>query len=603
MKAKVLIILHICLCTIAAQAQSPIWAEETHRRVKYPESIYLKGYFVAENNINEPSDEFLNKQITAARTELINSIYVNLASISELDIQNKNTGSDVSTEEIYRLKSASFSKANLSGLQVMKSYNNATKTAFAFVYTKRADVIDYNQKILTDYKTKVDNKLKEAASYQEADNKQLALKAYYECIPILRDAETAQSVLLALQNDLTTIPNRDYFNKAKATVNKRIAALQGDKQLSMDDLAYFMAYGLFIQKEKVEQYIQLEGITYENKGFESEFSNQLEALFEKKLVDVGKYQIGREQPGQDEHFSLVGSYWKEGDFVRVITSLKDANGATVAGAEGRLSLSWLQQNRIDIIPELIRKMNMLNDAKLEARTKRINTKLTRLDKDQPVVYVSSRSNGHPIPNIPVQFIDLQDEKVISGASSDISGLAKGLLTSMKASNRIQRVSGQVDFARYLGLDPESRAFRQLVPELPSIDPAPFFIKISGPTVFVESEERDYMGRPLSVPVLVPSIKNLLTSSGFSFTTDETEADLYITLNSDISDTKRPMGNLNFAYLDCEVNVMDMQSGKTVYGNTFDRLKGGGGSLEAATTDAYKKAAEDITKQLRAALNL
>lgn len=585
----------------AQSSGTPNWAQESIRNAQFPDAQYLKGYFYAENNTNESSGDFLGKQVEAARAQLIGSIYSKVTSKTELDIENQSGNGEVTTDELFRLRSATVSNANISGLQTKKQYDATTRMAYAFVYAKRSDVISYNKTLLNQNKQILEGKIQQAQQYLQSGDNQLALKTYYECMTFFREVETAQSVLVALTNSYN-FPNRSYFSDARVTVDKGIATIQKSDQLTLDDVCLFMAKGLHVQAEDVREYIQLLPFTYEDKGFPSAFADQFRARFESQLTKEARYRVGIAKPAfsAEQAMQITGSYWLEKNIIKIIANLKDNKNRTIASVEGQLPISWTKNNGVEIIPVMLNKIDQLSDFVLTPITQKIRTKINKLDKDAAKVKVVQESSGEAKNNIPLIFEWIPKNKVISKSSSNRNGIAIGPLQGLPASNIPHRVRARIDIPRYLGLDPASVEYQRLAPTLPNAAKTDFTILVSGLVAYIEGAELDHTGNALAVPVLAPKIKNFLTKEGYSFTDDSLEADIIISLNANIEEIKNP-GALNFAYLSCEISVVSMETTDQIYGNTFERIKGGGGSPAQATTNAYKDAAEKIADGLRSAL--
>ncbi len=590
----------LCLNVFTATTLSaqPGWTQETIRNQQFPASTYLTGFSVAKNTQNEAGDEFMNKQVEVARTELINSIYTNLQSLSSLNIENKNT----QTNEVYRLKTASFSKASISGLKVEKYYDAANLTAYAFAFAKKAEVIDYNKRLITEAKEKTQELIERAQSFEASNNNQQALKTYYEALTLLRSVETAQSVLLALKIDLSELPFRNTFNQHVLSVNQGIERLQRSQSLTLNDVCYALAYGLFLQIGALDQPMAMTPLTYENSGFESPFSKQLQAQLEKQLVNVGQYNIQRESSAAENLPTVKGSYWKEADGVHIIVLLEDGPSANmVASAEGRLPWQQINDPENTFIPAVLKKAEILRNIRLKALNPRLEAKANEMQDHPARVQLTAADFPGQLNDIPMIFTRPSGEEILARARTDEQGMATAVLQNMAPSSRIQFVDALIDIIAYLQPAEEHPGYQRLIKSLPQ-EKVRFMVKINGLTVHLETAENDANGAPLPNPILGPKIKSILGKSGHQFTDDFSEADWHIRIDAR-SRNGNSIGALFFSYVDATISVVDLKNGRELYGNTFENVKGGGGSFEQASLKAFQTISETIANDLSNAMKL
>lgn len=584
----------LCMLGCSFLVAQPSWTQENYRNLKFPAKTYLTGFSVAKNTLNEAGDEFMNKQVAVARTELINSIYTNLQSISSLNIENKNT----QTNEVYRLKTASFSKASLSGLKVEKYYDSANKTAYAFAYASKTEVADYNRRLINESKNKLETLQQRGQSFKSSANVQQALKTFYEGLTLLRNVETAQSVLLALNYDLSQLPYREEFNEFAVKLNQEIEGLQNRSDLQLNDVAYFLAYGLFLQIGKTRQTMAMEELTYENKGFKSPFSQQLKAQLKNQLIETGQYKIREEI--ENTPLLIKGSYWIDNDQIRIVVLAEEqADGSLLASSEAKLPLRQLEQGRVSAIPPVLQKVALLQKIRLKALNPRLVAKVNQMEQYPARVQLSANNYSNALSDIPLLFVDQSSGTVLARVRSDQNGMASAILEGVVASSKLQAVEAFVDVPAFLKLNATDPGYQKLQAEIP-VEKTRFMLKVSGMTVQLEASELSAYGQRLKTPILGPRIKNELLKSGYTFTDDYSEADLYISLQATAKEGKNAF-NLFFSYVDATISVMDLQSGKEVYSNTFENVKGGAGTYEQATMKAFQNIATSIIKDLKTSL--
>jgi len=344
-------------------AQAPRWTDYSARKSMFPASSYVMG-FNSERNVSAAyADQTLEDLKEYVRIQLIESINVTIKSIGTVNITNVNS----KTHEFFKKTSASYSKVNLTGLQVETYYDKKRKEAFAIAYAEKAKLIESYHNALKKDSESVGRKVEIAKAFEAKSDYQNALKHYFETLPLFRQIEEAFTLMLALDpaHSATLEPIVNDVNALKLGVNQGIAALQKADNLSLDDVAYMMAKGYQLQLKPTEQNISLSNFTYQDTKMTSPLSRRWSDVFEKKLVDVASMPMTRassntfyqgnpfkEQQKRDIGYVMTGTFWKEGGKLKIISILREVGtGKALASMEGSLSLQWLAQNNISAKPQ------------------------------------------------------------------------------------------------------------------------------------------------------------------------------------------------------------------------------------------------------------
>ncbi|MEM1138095.1 MAG: hypothetical protein AAGI07_19855, partial [Bacteroidota bacterium] len=280
MKIYLLIPLFLFLAPLL-KAQQPEWTDYYQREAQYPESMFLTG-FASQGNVQQNSKELFDILTEVARKQLIESIQVKIKSVAELNIQNVNT----KTNESFKQTSVSLAEANIVGLKFETYYDKRNKEAFAFAFARKSEVITYYENLIDTDLNKIQQFQNEAAQAIAANNNKEALKALFSCNALFSELEESRLILTALGITGESSLKTTEVNQKKLEVKDTIEGLLSSKQLTLQDVAYYISYGLSIQTEKVENNIIMSAPTYRDTELNSDFSAAFNPVFESNLVKV-----------------------------------------------------------------------------------------------------------------------------------------------------------------------------------------------------------------------------------------------------------------------------------------------------------------------------
>jgi tetratricopeptide (TPR) repeat protein len=339
----------------------PAWINFEYRLSKYPNSIYVSGFATEEYYGNETKEELMDRIKGFARIQLIESIHVTIKSITTLQIETLNTV----TNDYFKHTSVSLSKINLTNLTTEIYFDEKEKIGYAFAYAKKSSISDYSRNNILTNKNQIERKIENAKIYENQGNNQLALKNYLECYSNIREIEESQTLIITFEN--TTIDNPVLYvsviDSLKRIIETAIQTIYKKKQASSDDIAYFIASGIKLQIEKTEKPICLKNISYEDTKTGSPFAKRFTSELEQKLIELGFKVVSYEDAAdannqKPELYQLSGTYWEEGEKIKIITLLKEPTiGNAIASCEGNISKLWLEKNQIPFKPQNINEIN------------------------------------------------------------------------------------------------------------------------------------------------------------------------------------------------------------------------------------------------------
>jgi len=347
---KTTLILILLGLTIIASAQKSEWINFDKRQQLYPASRYFTGFSMSEVDRKTDLGEVYEKLKKNATGNLTNSIQVTVESVSTLNTLEF----DKEFHQEFREKLASFSRVELSGIEILTFYEKRKKMAYALAYVKKSEMIIHYQKIINDKKNSISQVIKLAEQYKNSGDNDDALKTYYKCMPLFKEVEQAQTIIILLEASKQGLQEiKDY----ELQVKKAISQLHKSTQLDLQDVCSFMAFGLKMQTGAFYKGILLASFTFEDTKMGSSFSRRFKKEFEKELINTGNYKISDQSNipkinRQSPEYIIKGTYWTEGDKLKIIATLRNIKtGKPHASVDGFLPIAWLKKNNISWKPE------------------------------------------------------------------------------------------------------------------------------------------------------------------------------------------------------------------------------------------------------------
>jgi len=587
---KIILVAAVLGFSLASMAQKPSWTDYYSRQSMYPENDFLLGFVSGVNTNNEDAGKLKSVYEAMAKDKVIQSIQVEIETNNSLNISNTNGKS----EEEFLSKSVSFSKANISGLTTKSYYDRKKKEVFAIAIVNKKELAFYYRNLIKSGKEDLTQKLIEGRKYVKKGDKENALRSFYEAMPVLSNIDEARALLIALNRKMYADIDMNKINSLKLELINEIDALLKPNDLNLSESAYFVAYGLFLQLGQIDGVLYMDNFTYENTGLSSIFSEKWNKEFISALVSAGKYNV-KTGNGKPNQMIVYGNYWKEGELLKITASVAK-NGSLIAVSKGSISLSWLEKENIEYLPEQISKMKALEGYQLLVKNTQKTIKLGMPSTIPIEIEVMDNSSGEgvTVEGIPVSLINTETGETLCASLSNEVGISTCYLPSIQTENTIFRIDASINLAEYLNIKKNSIYFviaSQQNPVMPvSID----FVT-EKPTVFIQSKEL-IQGKPMDIKTLEPSVKEILVEKGYNFVDNEKDADFIITINANTT-TGSEYERIYFAFLDINFSVIETSNGEEIYKTHLDQIKGGGSNYKKAGKKAYQLGAIKLREHI------
>lgn len=342
----------ICLLQHALLAQTPEWANSDKRELRYPQKEWIITY-VSEQNRSKEDPTILNSRlIDLATNNLIQSIQTTVTAISTANTIEM----DSKLHQTFQQTSTSVSSMKVSGLKNESAYDAKTKIGYAIVYAKRSDLSNYYTETVKRDLTQIAEKIATIAKMNDSNNRDEALKLISECQTLFREAEEAQTLLVAINKTASDdLVKYNEYSKLRGVLDEQSTKIRKADNLTIDEAASIIASELSKQQNHFETPVKLSYFTFQETGMNSTFSRRLHATLEQKLMAANiNTDKGTNTTNQSSGKGTIitGTYWEEGNSVRVICMVKNiATGKPIASSEAKLSADKLSQANLQTKPE------------------------------------------------------------------------------------------------------------------------------------------------------------------------------------------------------------------------------------------------------------
>ena len=567
--------LFICLLSFVSAAQdAPSWVNANYREGSFPSHSYLVGFATVSEVSKKEVSATLNQLEAQSKTLLIESIKVQVKSVSTANVSDFNG----EINDYFNQKTTTESQIELVGLKTESYYDKKTKIAYGFSYVHKMEMAEYYRqqigKNIIDIQNIIDNGLSVLNDGQVSQSYQASLKAYN----LFYEIDESQKILMAIGStgdmDMRTMEVNQLNNDFSKFMNKILTS----PKMTMEDLGFIIATGLTKAQGDKHKGVELIPFTYSQTGFTSEFSFKLMERIKQSLPSSSL----------SYHYEIVGVYNFEDNNVVVNASLRDKKTKQKIGnVTAQISEMKLISNNITVIPKDIQNLKRIETLSFTSQTTGAQGKSgLGLDRDLVVLV---KENGQPVANVPVRFINNNDQSVYCSTISDASGLAHCRVKKISGKYKNQVILGELDLARMLDNDTSNYVTMLLKnKEIPS---AKFKVSVLPSTIHIEAQENN-MGTSLDVKLIEPQVKESLSNYGFEFSEGEgNEVDYVIKIRAS-SRKGGNVGGVYFAFVDVTISIYDVNLGKEIYKESISNVKGGGGTFDQASAKAYYSAAKD-----------
>lgn len=587
MMKRFLLLISFGVLTMTLYSQMPAWTDFQTRQEMYPDDQYLVAFVSGRNTNDDDPGEMKSVYESLAKSKIVQNIQVEIESNNSLNVSNVNGKSD----EKFLSKSVTFSKADVSGLTTKSYYDRKKKEVYAISFVNRKELAFYYRNQIKSGKEDIEQKLAQGKTYVKKDDKENALRSFYETMPIFQKCDEARMLLIALNRKMFADIDSDEISLLRIELINEIDKLVKPNNLTLEESAYFISYGLFLQLQNNGATINTDNITYETTGLVSEFSRKLEAQLAKSLVEVGNYSMSTKSVNKG--YQLSGNYWKEGDFIKVSVKIFDKS-ELIAVSAGSLPLSWLMNNDVVYIPDAVKKMEALDGVSLAVEDYPHMVK-SGMETTYPVKVKLDNSGVGQVEGITLGVFSKNTGKILSSGITNENGMTLCYLKPIESNARVCQLLVNIDIEKYLDIS-KSDNYYDIAMRINPVSPVILDVEIAKPSIVISSSEKA-SGRNVDIPTLAPMVKQTLSEMGYDFTENTDGAEYIVKIDANTTTSSQYQG-IYFAYLDINFVIENVRDGKEIYATHIDQVKGGGGNYAKASKKAYKLGAEKLKEELK-----
>lgn len=176
--------------------------------------------------------------------------------------------------------------------------------------------------------------------------------------------------------------------------------------------------------------------------------------------------------------------------------------------------------------------------------------------------------------------------------TDLNGNAKILINKITSRDLEQTVQVKLNIDAISGTS--GTPVFTLISKRLLVPTSQIILKVKRPIVYMTTDEKS-LGVNKNNPQVSNKLKNLLANSGFEFTNNKKEADLWFDVGCD-SEKGSVSGSIYITYLTGTIKVTALKEGKEIYATAFDRIKGYGLDYDKSSQDAYNKGLDVLEKE-------
>lgn len=327
--------------------QAPQWINYSGRELVYPHEFYYTGFAEGELKKSDRPDEVIESLRNDALTLLTESIQVNIQSqTSHYAVESGNT-----VDEHFMVSSATSSNLTLSGVNFDTYHDKRNNKTFAIAFVEKEELSAYYAGQFKEIIKKLEELVKTASGHASANRREQALQAWYDCMPVLKQAEESLALLIIFRG---TDESDRRLSELRKAINDGFSALKNASNLSMAEAAAFIADGIKQQLRDPGRQIILSNFTYRDTRMASQFSRKFFQLLEQRLTAKG-FRVFTEmsEPANAEGLLVLkGTYWDETDLLKLIVVIKDLKTSeTVAGMDISVDRQKLSNEQVDYLPQ------------------------------------------------------------------------------------------------------------------------------------------------------------------------------------------------------------------------------------------------------------
>ena len=366
MKSKLIVIYLLGYVPFHGFCQAPAWLDESNRNKEYASEYYLTG-FLKEIKVTE-SERVIERLKELVKSELIESIQVSIQSKSELKEQESMNR----FSESFVFETSVFSEADIYGLETRTYYDKKSKSAYAFAYVSREDLIRYNKTVISVGFSSNEISFKNITEKIKEENLDLAVDELFIAAEELKRIKKAESILMALGITDRLVLRTDQYQLDRNRFSDAVNLVLHHPHLRAETLVSYFAKSMnqsLTDNKNIRIFIG--SFRFGDFAFESEFSSSLKQYFSSEFSKIKALSIASDSISAD--YILSGTFSDVNKDLNIIAALKQKKGTTRRWT-GSIKVESLKGLNLKYLPKPIEKFRLANTINLSSDLKNISLK-------------------------------------------------------------------------------------------------------------------------------------------------------------------------------------------------------------------------------------
>ncbi len=256
--------------------------------------------------------------------------------------------------------------------------------------------------------------------------------------------------------------------------------------------------------------------------------------------------------------------------------LDDANKVYFEGKEILLG------NEVYAAAQLLLRQIRLTTGAYNSNTNR------RLIEGLSIPVFASSDRGKPLSHMPLKAeFDIGQGVLHPTYTTGTEGRANIIISSIGSKEAKQKIRVSLDMET-LSKSSGDEVYALLMEKI--VGPqAMISLQVQKPSVHISAQE-SILGKPAPTGQISNKLKALMSSAGFTFSSEKKSSDLWVELSADTA--PGPVsGSIHITYLTLNIAVVDAKTGQEVYSAGLDKIKGFSLDYQRSSREAYDKSLE------------
>ncbi|MDR2126906.1 MAG: hypothetical protein LBP63_08765 [Prevotellaceae bacterium] len=224
------LIVSILLCTVFSQTllgqEKPKWLDEDLREFQFPAKVYFTGFAYRYISSGESLQDATKSAAIDAQADLAKKIRVLISSKSQSKISAVSVNGQYNENESFLNHASTETSAEVAGIKTDSYYDSNTQLVYAFAYADRNELVGYYKAQISFIIQKIETAINDAQQFAEDGNKMKSKRAYEAIIPIFKELDFAQSLLIAVESKESDEAQIPLSLALQSQITQAIASLQ-----------------------------------------------------------------------------------------------------------------------------------------------------------------------------------------------------------------------------------------------------------------------------------------------------------------------------------------------------------------------------------------